>query len=412
MRFLSFLLIAFLSFNVSAALIYPPSISVISGTTSGTLASTQVQDQTGTADDASKYLTLIPNASKVSMTRYEFTVPTGSIDKLVLKVNFKGKPKTIQTWKFQAWDNIGAAWINIADNTSAIDGEWSAITGQIVAADFTKYVNASNILKFRIITTNPLTTDTAKLDQLAFDVVSTPITPSWWQPTPGTTMHIQYAGTINTNLAGVEAYNIDLVDTAQATINAIKANGKKVICYFSAGSWEDWRPDQASFPAAVKGNVMDGWPDEKWLDVRALSILMPIMEARMDQAVTKGCDAVDPDNVDGYTNTTGFPLTRADQLAYYQALADAAHERGLGISLKNAMDMLPEALADADFSVNEQCYEYNECNTLTPFITANKPVFSMEYNRNPTVFCPVMNNLNFDSQKKTLALNATGTQCR
>ncbi len=167
-----------------------------------------------------------------------------------------------------------------------------------------------------------------------------------------------------------------------------------------------------SSPAAVKGNTMDGWPDEKWLDVRALSDLMPIMEARMDLAVSKGCDAVDPDNMDGYDSNTGFPLTRADQLAYYNALADAAHARGLGISLKNAMGLLPEALADADFSVNEQCYEYNECNTLFPFISANKPVFNMEYNVNPSTFCSVMNGWNFDGQKKTLALNATGTQCR
>ncbi len=146
MRLASFILFLMLSFSSHAELIHSNILTVVTGTTSGTLASTQVQDQTGTADDTAKYLALIPNAtSKVSTTRYEFTVPTGQIDKLVLKVNFKGKPKTLQPWRFQVYDIVGLAWINIADNTGVVDGEWSVITGQIVAADFTKYVNSSNI---------------------------------------------------------------------------------------------------------------------------------------------------------------------------------------------------------------------------------------------------------------------------
>ncbi|MDX1398211.1 MAG: endo alpha-1,4 polygalactosaminidase, partial [Oceanospirillum sp.] len=32
-----------------------------------------------------------------------------------------------------------------------------------------------------------------------------------------------------------------------------------------------------------------------------------------------------------------------------------------------------------DFSVNEQCFEYNECDTLKPFIDAGKPVLNAEY---------------------------------
>lgn len=40
------------------------------------------------------------------------------------------------------------------------------------------------------------------------------------------------------------------------------------------------------------------------------------MQARLDLAVQKGCDGVEPDNVDGYQNNSGFPLTAQDQLAY------------------------------------------------------------------------------------------------
>ncbi len=68
------------------------------------------------------------------------------------------------------------------------------------------------------------------------------------------------------------------------------------------------------FPAEVHWQSAGGWAGEYWLDIRQIDLLGPIMEARLDIAAAKGCDAVDPDNVDGYTNDTGFNLTCADQL--------------------------------------------------------------------------------------------------
>ena len=207
-----------------------------------------------------------------------------------------------------------------------------------------------------------------------------------WTPLTTDKMHIQYAGTLNMATTS-NVYNVDLEDTTKAKITTLKNSGKAVICYFSAGSSEDWRSDFSKFPASVKGNRLDGWDGENWLDVRQLNVLMPIMKARMDLAVSKGCDAIDPDNVDGYTNNTGFPLTYSHQLAYNIALANAAHARGLKISLKNNMDQVPDLINYSDFAVNEQCFQYNECNTLNPFITAGKPVFNIEYQGEITTLC-------------------------
>ena len=147
-----------------------------------------------------------------------------------------------------------------------------------------------------------------------------------WVPPANTSWQIQLQGKIKTTF-NVRLYDVDLFDTPQATINALHAAGRKVACYFSAGSYENWRSDAARFPAAVKGGG-NGWPGEQWLDVRRLDLLMPIMEARLDLCKAKGFDSVDPDNMDGYTNTTGFPLTAADQLAYNASIANAAHARG------------------------------------------------------------------------------------
>ena len=199
----------------------------------------------------------------------------------------------------------------------------------------------------------------------------------WYRPKVDTTWQWQLQGDINTSY-NVEVYDIDLFDTNTSVIASLHQKGKKVICYFSAGSWEDWRDDKDDFPSSVIGNDMDGWEGEKWLDI-SNEALHPIMEARLDLAVQKGCDGVEPDNVDGYTNNTGFDLNASDQLEYNKFIATQAHERGLSVGLKNDLDQVATLEPFFDFSVNEQCHVYNECDKLQPFIDANKPVFNAEY---------------------------------
>ncbi len=211
-----------------------------------------------------------------------------------------------------------------------------------------------------------------------------------WQPAPGTTWQWQISGTINTTW-DVEMYDIDLFDSPQATIDALHTANRIVICYFSAGSYEDWRDDQADFPSVVRGRQLDNWPGERWLDIRRIDLLSPIMTARLDLAVSKGCEGVEPDNVDGYSNNTGFDLTYADQLAYNTWLAQQAHSRGLSIGLKNDLNQILDLVDDFDWALTEQCFEFEECDLLLPFINAGKAVFGVEYieeKGNREVYCP------------------------
>ncbi len=231
-----------------------------------------------------------------------------------------------------------------------------------------------------------------------------------WKPALNTSWQWQLTGTIDQTV-DAQMFDIDGFDQSAATVASLKSKGKRVVCYFSAGSWEDWRPDAAQFPAAVKGSS-NGWPGERWLDIRNLSALKPIMDARIKMCKDKGFDAVEPDNIDGYTNNTGFPLTAANQIAYNKYLADAAHAQGMSIALKNDIDQVSQLLPYYDFAINEQCFQYGECNTLLPFIAAGKAVFNVEYSLNTTQFCPQANSMNFNSLKKDLNLSATRTACR
>jgi len=235
--------------------------------------------------------------------------------------------------------------------------------------------------------------------------------PTWWQPTPGTSWQIQLQGSINTSHP-VQMYNLDLYDTPQSVIDTLHARGVKVICYFSAGTFEDWRNDASAFPPDVLGNPLADWPGERWLDIRRIDVLGPIMAARLDLAKAKHCDGVDPDNVDGYTNTPGFPLTAENQLYYNKWVAENAHARGLAVGLKNDLNQIAELVPYFDFAINEQCAQYKECNLLSPFIAANKPVFQIEYQGNKTKVCAAANAMNFDALYKRLDLKSWRLACR
>ena len=242
---------------------------------------------------------------------------------------------------------------------------------------------------------------------------SSPNSQSWWHPTAGLTWQWQIGDLdIDTSIEA-DVYDIDLyVD--QAIIDDLHTKGGKVICYISVGSWEDWRPDKNQFPAEVLGKDYDGWPGERWLDIRQIDKLAPIMLARLDLCKAKGFDALEPDNMEIYTNDTGFPLTYADQLKFALWLADEAHKRGLAIGQKNASDQVAELVHVYDFAITEDYFYYNDAESMLPYIKAGKPVFAAEYTDLPgdfTAFCEKSKQLNFSTILKKRGLDAWIQTC-
>ncbi|KUL39169.1 endo alpha-1,4 polygalactosaminidase [Streptomyces regalis] len=232
---------------------------------------------------------------------------------------------------------------------------------------------------------------------------------SRWQPRPGTAWQWQLRGRIDTSV-DVPVYDIDGFDQSEKTVAALHREDRKVICYLSTGAWEDWRPDAGKFPKSVigKGN---GWEGERWLDIRRLDVLEPLMAARLDMCREKGFDAVEPDNMDGYKNRTGFPLKARDQLRYNRLIAGLAHERGMAVGLKNDLDQIPELVDDFDFAVNEQCAQYGECAALSPFVKADKAVFHVEYEVPTRSFCAQSRRLKLSSMLKKYELGVWRRVC-
>ncbi len=208
-----------------------------------------------------------------------------------------------------------------------------------------------------------------------------PVAAEPWIPTPGLRFDIQFTKPFDL-ARPVDLLELDLFDTSAEKVAALRARGVRTACYVNAGAFEDWRPDAAAFPKVVLGKAYAGWPGERWLDIRRIDLLAPIVEARLDLCRAKGFDTVEADNVNGFENDTGFPLDRDDQVAFNRWLANAAHARGLSIGLKNTGLLAAELVDRFDWALVESCYRYNECQLFQPFRRAGKAVFVIEYTQN------------------------------
>ncbi|WP_411077794.1 endo alpha-1,4 polygalactosaminidase [Streptomyces sp. cmx-10-25] len=230
-----------------------------------------------------------------------------------------------------------------------------------------------------------------------------------WQPRPGLSWQWQLNGRVDPSV-DVPVYDIDGFENGAADVARLHRDGRKVICYVNVGAWEDYRPDRDAFPESVLGGP-NGWHGERWLDVRRVDVLRPLMERRFDMCRDKGFDAVEPDLVEGYGNDTGFPLTADDQLRYNRMIADIAHERGLAVGLKNDLAQIPALVDHFDFAVNEECAQFDECGQLEPFIAAGKAVFHVEYEEAPSRFCPRSRSLRLSSMLKNPELDVWRKPC-
>jgi hypothetical protein len=192
-----------------------------------------------------------------------------------------------------------------------------------------------------------------------------------WQLQPNAT------GQINTGY-DVGVYDTDLFNTPDSVIAALHKQGRRVLAYFSAGTYEPLRSDARQFRSVELGKTLPDFPAERWLDIRSKNVRQIVL-ARLDLAVARGFDGVEPDNVDGYSNDSGFPLTAANQLAFNRFIATESHKRGLSVGLKNDLEQVPQLVSYFDFAINEQCHEFKECDALQTFITGGKSVFNAEY---------------------------------
>ena len=216
--------------------------------------------------------------------------------------------------------------------------------------------------------------------------ISTAPTPtSWAKPPPSSSFQVILQNNTEVRAeSGISIYDID-IDSSDATFASLLTANKYIVCYFSAGTAEDWRGDFGCFNHALGAqdlgcNLGGPWPNEFWLNTTSTEV-RKIMQMRIQRAADRGCSAVDPDNIDGYSNRNGIGGTKQDSIDYIKFLSAEARSRGMGLALKNSLEIVPDVINDVDFAVNEQCIQYDECNAYEPFWALPTPlsVFNIEY---------------------------------
>ena len=208
---------------------------------------------------------------------------------------------------------------------------------------------------------------------------------TWWTPPQQLSWFWQLQGTVS-NSHAVAAYDIDGFENEASEVAALHAQGKHVICYIDAGTAEDFRPDYDQFPAATLGRK-NGWPGERWLDIRQLSAIEPIMAARFEMCREKGFDAVEPDNIEAFSNHSGFEISPQQQLTYNEWIANEVHWLGMAVLQKNDGEQSVELQPYFDGALSEQCNQDKECADFEPYLKAGKPVLNAEYHLKTAKFC-------------------------
>ena len=241
-----------------------------------------------------------------------------------------------------------------------------------------------------------------------------------WVPTPGVQWQWQLASVptsrqlVTAYQAGARTFDIDGAEATALTVREIHALGPGVaaVCYIDVGGWEDYRSDAGKFPASVKGSSVDGWPSERWLDIRQINVLAPLMKARVQDCAAKRFNGVEPDLLDGYENDSGYPLTAIAQITYDRMIAGLVHAAGMTVAQKGDVDQSAALEPYFDWTLNEQCGQYDECDALSAYQAAGKAVWIVEYQGFPKVCAIDYPFAGAAAMHKSVDLTPSRTPCR
>jgi hypothetical protein len=191
--------------------------------------------------------------------------------------------------------------------------------------------------------------------------------PMRWDWQIGRTIPLQRTGR-----NAVDIYDIDGFLTTRAQVTAIKTGWQastlahpRTVCYLDL-AWEDYRPDATpgrEFPAAALGHIYFGFPEERWVDLRQLDALKPMLRERVGMCARKGFDAVELDDIDSFDppSTTGFRLTPGDAQNFLAYAFNLIHQAGMTALWKNSPYLSWWGRQYADGAVVEECYPDHAC---------------------------------------------------
>ncbi len=174
-----------------------------------------------------------------------------------------------------------------------------------------------------------------------------------------------------------ELFYLDPEQQRGAQLPALQARGRHYFCYLSAGSVEEFRSDARDFPDSAIGKVLNGFPNEHWLDVRDATV-RDLMARRVTALAAQGCAGIPPSSLAVHAADTGFDLTLTDALDYARWLAERIHAAGMSAGLTGPQELTQELWPTFDFGLAIGCVSGSECVEYAPFTRAKKTVLHVE----------------------------------
>ena len=471
---------------VSLTVLGPTAVVDTSGGHVGAVEALATRDQADTADDPGRYVRFEgPDVAYSGYRTYTLpaTVASSSVTTIALTANFRGPTAARRPWIWSIFDWTHDVWVRLGtQNHCGGDAgteqwpcddldrtPWKYVRYNVIHApdaSLADFVNGgTGEIRVRLESS---TTGSAKLDWEALEVysnsgeVAAPWTPPvrirWQWQLQGAPGKHEATGGINVGVCRPtwrggdcvrpDVFDIDLyVDPSisgrfgyvveTAALDAIHTSGRHAIGYVTAGDAERWRPDYeqyVDFDARCGGCLLGQpfsrrFPDEYWANFSPgkgrFNFMLQMLRARTDRVAATGFDGIEYDIVDTFAQgkeVTGFGVDADTQLAYNTALAEMAHADGLSVALKNDGLQIPELLPYFDYAINEQCFQYDECNgggypapAWRAFVHAGKAVFQAEYRLDPRDFCRTANRWDFNSILKSRDFSLYGvpwTPCR
>ncbi len=219
-------------------------------------------------------------------------------------------------------------------------------------------------------------------------------------------------------------YDIDGIDNSVATVAALHAMGKRVVCYVEVGAAGNYYTAAAEGitttyydllkKAGEFGARVPGYP-EYYLNIRSPVTEYIVAAMIKRQCADKGFDAVETDIDEEYNDHSGFTLSRSDEETYMTALANYLHGLGLGWWIKNPDDtgdnFATEMYPLADAVLTEQCNQYLSCGLLSAYV-GRKAVFNAEYRLKPSAFCAQDDLLGFNGAEFNVGLTGIRKPCQ
>ncbi|RPH61619.1 MAG: hypothetical protein EHM81_03885 [Chloroflexi bacterium] len=141
----------------------PVSFTNITGNSQGNVGSLSRKDQSGTANNPSRFMSF--NTPQVNYRGYRvYQLPTGvdeaSIGSFQIKVNFKGPAYSTQRWHWLLYDWTYQKWVQVGNNKNATANVWSLLTFN--RANVQRFISPEGQIRLRLNSSNA--TGNAKID--------------------------------------------------------------------------------------------------------------------------------------------------------------------------------------------------------------------------------------------------------